>query len=167
MGTTVEYPLLSDGERKFVDKVADYYAANDGMEHARGQVIGWLMICDPAGQTARQLSGTLGVPRETVDRIVQQITPLNDDKSVFAREGELTDTDYTVWMRENRWAPKIEKIFADLPALRRIIQSGLDEIGDAPAGRRRRLANMERFLGYMSTEIPGVLARAAAKPAPN
>lgn len=164
MATETAYPVLTEGERSFVGKVADYYFANDGMERDRGRVIGWLMICDPWRQTASQLSATLEVPRETVDRIVQQITPLNDDKSVFAREGELTDPDYTVWMQENRWAPKIEKIFADLPALHKIITSGLEVIDGASDDRRRRLANMERFLGYVSAEVPRILARAAEKP---
>ena len=60
--TTEAIPTaLTEGERSFVEKVAEYYYVNDGMPHDRGRVVGWLMICDPAEQTAEQIAKALGV----------------------------------------------------------------------------------------------------------
>lgn len=151
---------LTDGERTFVEKVAEYYHVNDGMPHERGRVVGWLMICEPAAQTADDIARTLGVPRAAVDRIVDQLTPENDPVSVFERTGALTGN-YTVRLRENSWAPKVRGIFAEFPDFHSIARKGLTGMRAAGASeeRLRRLATMERFLGFVSTEMPAILER--------
>ncbi|MFW6724741.1 hypothetical protein ACHZ98_32280 [Streptomyces sp. MAR4 CNY-716] len=163
MTQAVSGHVLTEGERAFVDRVAEYYFKNDGMSHDRGRVIGWLMICEPPQQRASELVETLQTPRETVDRIVEQLTPLLNEEGVFGREGALTDEDYTVWLRENRWAQTVEGIFASMPALHAILQQGVAALEGASEERRRRVENMERFVGYLSDEVPKMMARHAQR----
>ncbi|QES51210.1 hypothetical protein DEJ50_28605 [Streptomyces venezuelae] len=151
---------LTEGEKSFVEKVAQYYYENDGMPHDRGRVVGWMMICDPAAQTAGQIAEVLGVPRAAIDRIVDQLTPENDPVSVFERTGSLTE-DYTIRLRENSWAPKVRGIFSEFPDFHRVARAGLDGLRAEGAAEERllRLSNMERFLAFVSAEMPAILER--------
>jgi hypothetical protein len=165
--TTEAIPTaLTEGERSFVEKVAEYYYVNDGMPRDRGRVVGWLMICDPAEQTAEQIAKALGVERPAVDRIVDQLTPENDPVSVFERTGALNE-DYTVRLRENSWGPKVKGIFSEFPDFHRIALTGLTALRTVGATEERlgRLANMERFLGFVSAEMPAILLRYEARKA--
>ncbi|NGO73147.1 MarR family transcriptional regulator [Streptomyces boncukensis] len=159
---------LSEGERAFVEKIAEHYHTNDGMPLERGRVLGWLMICDPPEQSAAQLADRLGSDRDAVDRIVAQLVPDADHDGVFQRtypddgddgSGGDGSGDYTVWMREGRWAAQVKAAFAGIPDFHRIVQGGLLELADAAPERRRRLERMEHFLGYLSVEIPQIWDR--------
>ncbi|MEU3252297.1 hypothetical protein [Streptomyces sp. NPDC006997] len=151
---------LSEGETAFVEKVAQYYFENDGMPHDRGRVVGYMMICDPPEQTAADIEKSLGVPRAAIDRIVDQLTPENDPVSVFERSGSL-DENYTIRLRENSWGPKVRGIFSEFPDFHRIAADGLTALRKENASdeRLKRLANMERFLGFVSAEMPAILER--------
>ncbi|MEZ3181302.1 hypothetical protein KYY02_22205 [Streptomyces pimonensis] len=152
--------ILPEGEQAFVEKVAQYYFENDGMPHDRGRVVGYMMICDPPEQTAADIEKVLGVPRAAIDRIVDQLTPENDPVSVFERTGSLGEN-YTIRLRENSWGPKVRGIFSEFPDFHRIAADGLTALRseNVPEERLRRLANMERFLGFVSAEMPAILER--------
>ncbi|MFJ9948571.1 hypothetical protein [Kitasatospora sp. NPDC091207] len=157
---TTEATAPTEGERSFVEKVAQYYYENDGMPHERGRVVGWMMICDPPVQSASGISRALGVPRAAIDRIVDQLTPDNDPVSVFERTGALTE-DYTIRLRENSWGPKVRGIFSEFPDFHQVARTGLDGLRAEGVSEERllRLANMERFLGFVSAEMPAILDR--------
>ncbi|WP_033667812.1 hypothetical protein [Salinispora fenicalii] len=157
--TTQAVTPPTDEERAFVEEVAQYYYDNDGMPHDRGRVVGWLMICDPPRQAASQIVAALGVSREEVDRIVDQLTPDGDPVSVFERDGKLDEEDYVVWLRENSWGPKVMGIFAEFDDFHRVAAAGLDALRDEPEQRLRRLRNLERFLRFVSAEMPKILSR--------
>ncbi|MEU9929973.1 hypothetical protein OH828_33920 [Streptomyces anulatus] len=160
MATETAPAALTESEKIFVEKVAQYYYENDGMPHERGRVVGYMMICDPAAQTADEISLMLGVERAAIDRIVDQLTPENDPVSVFERTGALSEN-YTLRLRENSWAPKVRGIFSEFPDFHRIAATGLRALRAEGASdeRLRRLANMERFLGFVSSEMPAILER--------
>ncbi|MFE6286679.1 hypothetical protein [Streptomyces sp. NPDC057877] len=151
---------LTQGEHAFVEKVAQYYFENDGMPHDRGRVVGYMMICDPPEQTAADIEKALGVPRAAIDRIVDQLTPENDPVSVFERTGAL-DENYLIRLRENSWGPKVRGIFSEFPDFHQIAANGLAALRKENASDERltRLANMERFLGFVSAEMPAILER--------
>lgn len=80
--------------------------------------------------------------------------------SVFERTGALSEN-YTLRLRENSWAPKVRGIFSEFPDFHRIAATGLRALRAEGASdeRLRRLANMERFLGFVSSEMPAILER--------
>lgn len=156
--TTQTVTAPTELEMSFVEQVAQYYYDNDGMPHDRGRVVGWLMISDPPKQSASQIVAALGVLRAEVDRIVDQLTPDGDPVSVFERSGALTE-DYVVWLRENSWGPKVKGIFTEFTDFHRVAAEGLKALAGESAHRLGRLRNMERFLRFVSTEMPKILER--------
>jgi len=93
-----------------------------------------------------------------VDRIVDQLTPEGDPVSVFERSGDL-DEDYLVWLRENSWGPKVKGIFTEFGDFHRVAAEGLAALEGESEERLGRLRNIERFLRFVSAEMPKILAR--------
>ncbi len=56
MATETTPAALTESEKTFVEKVAQYYYENDGMPHERGRVVGYMMICDPGPRRPRTRS---------------------------------------------------------------------------------------------------------------
>jgi hypothetical protein len=158
----LEAPALppTDGERRFVDMVADYYHMNDGMPLDRGRVLGWLMICDPPEQRASAIAKSLGASRAEVDRIVDQLTATAErDYGVFERTEIPGTGDYRVRMIEGRWVQQIKRVFAGIPEFHDAVKEGLAVVADAPASRRQRLVNMDQMLSHLAVELPAIWAR--------
>jgi hypothetical protein len=153
-------PVLTDAERRFVDRVADYYHMNDGMPLDRGRVLGWLMICDPPQQRASHIAESLGAGRAEVDRIVDQLTATAErDYGVFERVEIPGTDDYRVRMIEGRWVQQIKRVFAGIPEFHEAVRFGLEAVADAPESRRRRLLNMDQMLSHLAVELPAIWAR--------
>lgn len=150
---------LSEGERRFVDQVADYYYFNDGMPRERGQVLGWLMISDPPEQTADQIADTLGVSRDDVDRMIAQLVPSTEHQGGVFQRTDLPGGGYSVRMLEGRWANQIKAVFAGIPDFHQVTAYGLEVLDGASPERRRRLVLMERFLRYLTEEFPAMWER--------
>ncbi|MBA0052403.1 hypothetical protein E0L36_16235 [Streptomyces sp. AJS327] len=160
MSTDSVATTMAADERDFVERIAEYYFQNDGLPVDQGRVVGWMLICDPPEQPVSDIVRTLGVPREAVDRIVDQLTPEGNPVKVFERRGSF-DEEYTLRLLENSWAPKVRRVFAEFPDLGRIINEGIVSLRaeGVPEERLQRIVNMGRFLDFLSEEMPKILER--------
>jgi DNA-binding MarR family transcriptional regulator len=145
---------LSAAENVVVNGVAEYYWQNDGMPHDRGRVIGWLIISDPPRQSTKELQDRLGVDREAIDRVADQLVPAN----VILRE-EGADGEYYLSMTDDSWPNAVRHVFANFPEFHDILRYGLEVLSDAPGERRERTIRLERLFGFLAAEIPALLDR--------
>ncbi|MEV8129119.1 hypothetical protein AB0P07_34660 [Streptomyces sp. NPDC085944] len=147
-------PGLNEGERDYVNRVAEHYRDTDNMAWEHGYVIGWLMISDPVQQSAAELCETLGVTREAVDHIDKLLVP----PGVLTRQ-ELPGGEYALAMSVDVWPKTVQHSMLSLPSFHTVMRHGLDVLADEPEERCRRIANMERFFRYLGEEIPAVFDR--------
>lgn len=146
---------LPEAQQRFVDGIAQYYYDNDGMPRGRGRVIGWMIISDPKVQSVSEICRRLDVQPEDVDWVARQLSPAN-----VLRRHEPADTgEYALEMGDTAWVDRMQEVFSKMPAFHQILAEGSALLADAPAGRRARVDGMEKFFGYLSTEIPGVFDR--------
>jgi hypothetical protein len=145
---------MTEAQRGFVEEIAEYYFRNDGMPHERGRVIGWLIISEPHEQSASAICDRLGVARSDVDWVSRQLVPAKVLSRRDAGSGE-----YHLTMGDSAWVDRMEEVFGKIPAFHEILQEGATLLAGAPEGRARRVVNMERFFGYLATEIPQVFDR--------
>ncbi|MHC0432836.1 hypothetical protein ACX6XY_22070 [Streptomyces sp. O3] len=147
-------PGLSEGERDYVDRIAEHYRDTDKMAWDHGYLIGWLMISDPVEQSVEQLVKTLGVSRDAVDHIDRLLTP----PGVLTRR-ELSDGEYALTMTTDVWPNNVRQALLAMPNFHAVMRHGLEVLEDAPDERRRRLVNMEAFFRYLGRELPAVFDR--------
>lgn len=147
-------PGLTEGERDYVDRIAEHYHDTDNMAWDHGYLIGWLMISDPIEQSTTQLCETLGVSRESVDHIDRLLVP----PGVLTHE-DGPDGEYTLAMSPDVWPRIVQHSMLAVPSFHSVMQHGLDVLDGEPEERRRRLVQMEKFFRYLGEELPAVFDR--------
>jgi hypothetical protein len=155
--TEKELSDMPDAQLRFVEQIAQYYFDNDGMPPARGRVIGWLIISHPREQSAAEIARRLGVERADVDWVAEKLVPA----SVLIRRTPDAENpgEYSLEMGDNAWVDRMQQVFSKIPLFHEILAEGVGLLADADLARRRRVVNMERFFGYLASEIPGIFDR--------
>jgi DNA-binding MarR family transcriptional regulator len=119
---------------EWVERVATYLAA-DGMPPIAGRILGWLMICDPAEQSAAEIAGAIGASRASLTTNLRVLAAMGF-VSRRTRSGSRTAY-YRV--DEDAWEKVVRRQVASLSSLGGIVDAGLDLVGrgSARAGRIR------------------------------
>jgi len=142
-------------EREIVTRIGAYYE-KDGMAADRGEVIGYLLISEPARQLASEISAKLGIPRDAVDKMSDQLVPAE-----FLIREEAEDGDYYLTLQDATWPRVIQHTFLSWPNFHETMAEGLKalEAEGASAERLARLRNMEKLFGYLAQEMPALWHR--------
>jgi DNA-binding MarR family transcriptional regulator len=135
-------------EREFVRRIGLYYE-KDGMAADRGEVIGWLVISDPPRQSASEIVTKLGISRETVDRVADQLVPAG-----FLSREDISDDDYYLTLQDSAWPAVVQHTFASFPRFHQVMRDGLAALSGEDPRRLARLSNMERLFDYLARELP-------------
>ena len=112
-----------------------------GMPRMSGRVLGWLLVCEPAHQSADDLAEALKASRGSISSttrmlvtsgLVERVTFLGDRRTYFRA-------------RPN-WGALLEEQLKQVAELRRILEDGLDAVGTAPSAERlRQVHDFARF----------------------
>lgn len=140
-------------ELAFVEDVG-VYMENAGLLRMAGRIVGWLMICDPAEQSADDLARVLRASKgsiSTATRLLVQ-AQLIDRVSLPGQR-----RDY-FRMRPDGWVERMVSATASITAFRRLLERGLSAVGDDPA-RRDRLTGSHEFYTWLEREFPLFLRR--------
>lgn len=131
----------SQGGRKallqWVERIATYLAV-DGMPPIAGRILGWLMICDPAEQSAEEIADAIGASRASLTTNLRILTVMGF-VSRQTRPGKRT-----AYFRvdDDAWEGVVRRQVASLRSLDALIADGLDLVGrDSTRARRMRSAH--------------------------
>ena len=122
----------------WVERVARYCADQDGLPMIAGRVLGWLMICDPAEQSAGQIATAIGASRASLT------TNLRLLGSVGLVHQHTRPGDRTVYYRvdDDAWETVVQRQIASLASFGDILRDGLTLTGrTARRGSRLRAAH--------------------------
>src|SRR6266536_1332389 len=138
----------SAAELAFVEDVAAFYAV-DGLPRTVGRVLGWLLVCDPPEQTAAQLAMVLRASRGTISGATRTLVTAGLVRR-SGRPGERVDY-FSV--RADLWSDLVERRMLAATRFHALVRRGLELLDDAPAGRRERLAELDRLYRYLEVEL--------------
>ncbi|MFG1942652.1 GbsR/MarR family transcriptional regulator [Nonomuraea sp. NPDC048826] len=144
----------TDPELDFVDEVAAFFAA-EGLPHIAGRVIGWLLICDPAEQSAADLARALGVSRSSISSTTRLLTPSGLVEGV-RRRGERQEY---FRIAADGWSRMLANRYAKTTAFRQVTERGLTVLSGAAPERRERLANVAELYRFLESELPALWDR--------
>ncbi|MEO3809209.1 transcriptional regulator [Sphaerisporangium sp. B11E5] len=136
---TGEEPVL-----EWVERVA-MYLARDGVPPIAGRVLGWMMICDPAEQSAGQISTAIGASRASLTSNLRLLTSMGfltwrtrpGDRTVYYR------------MAEDAWAVVVQRQVASIAAFLDITRDGLALAGPEE-GRDVRMRQAHATFEWMA-----------------
>lgn len=137
---------------RFVEAFGSYYVAS-GLPRTAGRLIGWLLVCDPPGQSTSDLIASLGTSKSsisTIGRLVEQAGLVTRYRRPGSRE-----THYRI--AAGAWQTLIERRGGEIAKLRRLADNGLDFVGDGP--RSDRLREMRDAFLFWEREWPALIER--------
>lgn len=113
-----------------------------------GRVLGWLLVCDPPGQSAAELADVLQASRGSISTATRVLIRIGLVERVRVR-GERFDRfqaapaawDEVLWRKEQFSLP------------RRVMQLGLEALADEPAARRTRLEEVDFMYAWWEERI--------------
>ena len=145
---------MTPGESEFVEEMGQFLASL-GMTPMAGRMWGWLLICEPAEQTAGEIAGALHASRGAISGtarllanagLVRRTTRRGDRREYFSAPAEALDS-----MLAN--AASIYR------QMRRIAERGLAATADRPPEARARLQEFHDVMAFVEEEVPRVIGR--------
>ncbi|MEV0353034.1 transcriptional regulator [Nonomuraea sp. NPDC050680] len=123
---------------RWVERVAAFCVEEWGLPPITGRILGWLMICDPAEQSAGQIAEVIGASRASLTSNMRFLTAIGLVKKV-RKPG-----DRTAYYRieDDAWQKVIQRKLESLSAFGEIADEGLDIAGgEGPRAERIKAAH--------------------------
>jgi len=136
--------MANDGVRtepdrvlRWVEQVAAFCVGEGGLPPITGRILGWLMICEPAEQSAGQIAGTIQASRASLTSNMRHLLGIGLVRRI-RRPGERTAY-YRI--EEDAWQKVVRRRLDGLTTFGEIADEGLAILGpDGPRSERVRAA---------------------------
>jgi DNA-binding transcriptional regulator GbsR (MarR family) len=139
---------MPDPYRRFVDDTGLLLEAA-GMPRIAGQILGWLLLCEPQEQSLTDLSEALSISKASASLTTRLLTQFGlIERAVLP--GDRRDY-YRV--ADDAWHRFFQTRMATMHKLHRNAERGLQILADAPPGRRARLERMRTLFGFLEREM--------------
>ena len=145
---------MTPGESQFVEEMGQFLASL-GMTPMAGRMWGWLLICEPAEQTAAEIAEALHASRGAISGtarllatsgLIRRATRRGDRREYFSAPPEALDS-------------LLGNAAGIYRQMRTIAERGLGAIADRPVESRARLQEFHDVMTFVEGEVPRVIGR--------
>jgi DNA-binding transcriptional regulator GbsR (MarR family) len=139
---------IPDAYRRFVDDTG-LLLESAGMPRIAGQILGWLLVCEPEEQSLNDLSEALSISKASASTTTRLLTQFGlIERAVLP--GDRRDY-YRV--ADDAWHRFFQTRMATMHKLHGNAERGLQLLADAPPARRARLERMRTLFGFLEREM--------------
>ena len=147
-------PYVTHDQAAFVEEMGQYLASY-GMTPMAGRMWGWLLICEPAEQTAADIAGALQASRGAISGtarilttagMIRRTTRRGDRREYFSAPPEALDS-------------MLANASVTYRRLREIAERGLAATIDQSPSARARLEEFRDVIAFIERELPLVVSR--------
>lgn len=143
----------------WVERVATFFAERYALPPITGRILGWLMVCDPAEQSAGEIAAAIGASRASLTTTMRFLTA-SELVRRRSRPGKRT-TYYQI--DDDAWEKVIRQRIASMAAFCRITEDAIRLLGPANPRAGRVKAAHDIFL-WMEQLLATAPPPSAAKP---
>ena len=145
---------MTPGESAFVEEMGQFLGSI-GMTPMAGRMWGWLLICEPAEQTAGDIATALQASRGAISGtarilagagLIRRATRPGDRREYFSAPPEALDS-------------MLGSAASIYRQMRGIAERGLAAIGDRPVAEQARLQEFHDVMAFVEQEVPQVIGR--------
>ena len=136
----------------FVEEMGLNFEAQ-GLQRIPSRVISYLVVCEPAEQTADQLVEALQVSRASISSALQLLTP----SGLVTRTTRPGDRRTYYRIDTGAWGLLLLRRAQLAGSTRQIAERGLHALGDVPDERRARLEGLRHFYAFFEKELPALI----------
>jgi hypothetical protein len=131
--------------QNWVERVAATFALHFGLPPITGRILGWLLICDPAEQSAGEIADAIGASRASLTTSMRLLTA-----GEFVRRRHRPG-ERTTYFRidDDAWEKVIRQRIVGMSSLREITEEAIAMIGPG-SERASRVRAAHEFFGWLS-----------------
>ena len=138
----------------FVARMGEYFA-QAGQPRIAGQLLGWLLVCDPPQQSAGDLAEATGASKGSISNMIRLLLAT----ACVDRVGMPGERKTYYQIRPGVWSDLLEAQTAKVTVLREIADEGLAALEDTSPQRRERLQGMRDLHAFFEQEMPAMIER--------
>lgn len=138
----------------YVEAMGDLFAQL-GQARIAGRVVGWLLVCDPAHQSAADLERAIGASKASISAVTRTLLA----SGLVETLGVAGDRRTHFRIRPGAWTDMLVAKLRWNDHLRAAAERGLAILVEAPPERRARLEEMKRFYDFFQREFEASLGR--------
>jgi DNA-binding transcriptional regulator GbsR (MarR family) len=139
-------------KKEFVEKVS-LVIEEIGQPRISGQIMGWLMVCDPPKQSFSDLVEELGVSKASISNMTRMLLQAGlIEKVRIPGEREIY-----FQIKEGAWVGVMEKHLESINSLQRISKEGLELLEEDPDTDKSRLEEMNKFYQFAEKNMPQLI----------
>jgi DNA-binding MarR family transcriptional regulator len=138
----------------WVERVAAFFARQNGLPLITGRALGWLMVCDPPEQTATEIAEAIGASKASLSTAVRVLEAAGFVRSV-TRPGE---RGVRLRVVDDVWQQVARRRLEALGAFSRITGDGL-RLLDGDPERSARVRSAHELFTWLERELPPLWER--------
>jgi DNA-binding transcriptional regulator GbsR (MarR family) len=133
----------------FIDAAGTWCAKAYGVPKMAGRVLGYLLVCDPAEQTAAQVAEALDASKGAISGATGWLVRTKLIERLHVR-GERADR---FRLRPEAWADQLRDE-ATMRETRTLLGQGLEALAGTPPTRPARLQELDAFYAWLERRMP-------------
>ena len=144
----------------WVEGMAAFFEANYGMAPITGRIVGWLLICEPAEQSAGQIAAAIKASRASLTTSFRDLAA----GGLVRRLRRAGDRTAYYRLDDDAWEAVIRRRIAALAAIDPLTEAGLRLVGRASPGgvRLRAVRDVFAWFEALIADAPGPPSKAGA-----
>lgn len=123
----------TDQTLRWVERVAAFCVEEWGLAPITGRIMGWLMICDPAEQSAGEIADAIGASRASLTSNIRLLTAIG----LIRRQSRPGERTAYYRIEDDAWERVVRRKLAALGLFDEIAEEGLELAGSDPSRAKR------------------------------
>ena len=128
---------------------------NFGSTRMMGKALGWLLICSPPHQTAKEIAQAIGGSISSVSTATRTLT----QSGMIERIGLTGERSARFRLRSGTWAQLLKIRLGRMIDMRTLVEKGFAFTGSPASSSAGRLLELQNYLLFVEREFPSLLAR--------
>ncbi len=139
-------------KKQFVEEVS-LLIEESGKPRISGQIMGWLMVCDPPEQSFSDLVEHLEVSKGSVSNMTRMLV----QSGLIEKVRLPGERQIHFRIKEGAWVDVLEKELESINSLKNISDKGLKILKKEPGTDKSRLKEMNKFYKFAEKNLPRLI----------
>jgi len=143
---------IYEKKKHFVEEIS-LLMEESGKPRIAGQIMGWLMICDPPQQSFSDLVEHLEVSKASISNMTRMLL----QSGLIEKVRIPGERQIYFQIQDKAWINVLENQLENVNALRNISASGLELLEEDPDTDKTRLQEMNKFYKFAEKHLPKII----------